>query len=286
MAIKYSFVDSVKYGTDDINAITKDLTGAGIAPFPTQNEYNTSDLNAMAQALVASGTSLDGCKCTVNNAATQNMSVSVAPGIIFFDSGVRLTVDDDGYTLGVEPNTAGFVFAHYSATNQTADILFSTDIPSDGEHVLLAEIAMDGTLTDRRSFARSKVATFGSNATYSTVVEPLETPIFVSKEGSYYTLITRRLSNVNLSLFNYAIITSASTLTKNIGLFDIKKNSFIIVGDDNGNSDDVWFDSNVIMYGSGARYEVYITENNIDLYQTSGYMVDNAGGETLYITLI
>ena len=33
MGIKYSFVDSELYGTDDINDIARCLTGAGVMPF-------------------------------------------------------------------------------------------------------------------------------------------------------------------------------------------------------------------------------------------------------------
>ncbi len=54
MSITYSFTDNVSYGTEDVNAIARDLTGAGIAPFPTQDTYSTSDLNTLTAALTKS----------------------------------------------------------------------------------------------------------------------------------------------------------------------------------------------------------------------------------------
>ena len=56
MGLHYSFVDDESYGTEDINNITGELTGAGIAPFPTKDSYSTSDLNGLTSALVGSGT--------------------------------------------------------------------------------------------------------------------------------------------------------------------------------------------------------------------------------------
>ena len=96
MSITYSFTDNVSYGTEDINAIAKDLTGAGVAPFPTQDTYSTSDLNALTEALVSSGVSLGGCLCE----KTDNV-VTVSQGIIFFENGVRMNVDSEGYVLAV-----------------------------------------------------------------------------------------------------------------------------------------------------------------------------------------
>lgn len=208
MAITYSFVDNEIYGTDDINDITKCLTGAGVAPFISKDSYSTSDLNVMTSALVEAGASLDGCKCSVKNAGTAEMSVTVAQGIVFFESGVRLTVDADGYELPVTPNTAGFVYAYFSPSLQKADIVFNTELPTDGEYVLLAELSLDGILSDSRVFARSRVASFGSNAAYSIPEDKIT--LYTADDAPSYgdgwnILAEIDLSDIDITKFNYLL---------------------------------------------------------------------------------
>ncbi len=209
MAINYSFIDSALYGTEDINSIAQNLTGAGVMPFLAKDSYNVSDLNVLTSALVGSGVQLDGCVCSVENAGTAEMIVRVEKGIVFFESGVSLTVDDEGYTIAITPNKAGYVYAYYSPSLQKADIVFEEELPTDGEYVLLAEILENGTLTDKRSFARSKVATMGSNAELSidesriTVYETYaKAPAYSNTEKIIAEI---DLSGIDIKKFNYLI---------------------------------------------------------------------------------
>ncbi len=209
MAINYSFIDSNVYGTEDINDIARSLTGAGVTPFASKDSYNVSDLNNMTSALVGAGVQLDGCKCSAENIGTADMTVTVAQGIIFFESGVRLTVDEEGYILPIIPNTAGYIYAHYSPSLQKADILFTAALPTDGECVLLANVLENGTVVDRRTFARSKVATMGSNAEYSidesriTVYETYAMAPAYSETEKIIAEID--LSGIDITKFNYLI---------------------------------------------------------------------------------
>ncbi len=209
MAFTYSFVDNVIYGTDDINDITKSLTGAGVAPFVSKSSYKASDLNDLAAELVASGASLDGCRCTVENMGTLQMVVTVGQGIVFFDGGVRLTVDSDGYTFPVEPNTSGYIFAYFSPTLQKADIIFDTELPSTGEYVLLAELAADGNLRDKREIARSKVATFGRNAECYIDESRITVYDYYASAPAYSNtekiIAEIDLSGIDITKFNYLI---------------------------------------------------------------------------------
>ena len=287
MAIKYSFVDNIIYGTEDVNAITKDLTGAGVAPFPTQDTYNTSDFNTLTEALVSTGTSLDGCKCTVADAATTNMTVTVAQGIIFFESGVRLTVDSEGYEISVTPSKAGYIFAHFNPALQVADILFDTALPTDGEYVLLAELAVNGTITDKRTFARSKIATFGRNAVFETTLTDLETPIIESSEGNWYTVVTKKLENVDISKFNYALIEHVGRE----GIFDLNTGVFIAVfypTDTSGIWGDAYLNTNLLLDVSGSNYRMYIYKQDDTLVfkQEGRYMWDQHLGVPVNVTLI
>lgn len=204
MAFTYSFIDNKIYGTDDISDITKCLTGAGVAPFVSKESYSVSELNTLTAEMAESGVSLDGCKCTAENLGTAEMTVTVGPGIVFFDSGVRLTIDADGYVLPVTPSTEGFVFAYFSPTLQKADIVFAVELPADGEYVLLSELSISGKLTDKRSFARSKIGTLGSNVLIERSFEVMEnTPIEIDGKNLYTAAY---IPGVDLSCFNYALL--------------------------------------------------------------------------------
>lgn len=218
MAIKYSFVDGASYGPEDINGITSSLVGAGVAPFLTKDSYNVSDLNVLTEALVEEGVQLEGCKCAASDVGTQNMSVSVGQGIVFFASGARLEVDSDGYTVAVTPNTAGYIYAYFNSTLQTADILFAEELSTDGESVVLAQLTVDGVLKDKRVFARSKVGTMGTNVTLTTEFTVLDEPVLYSESDPSVWYILAKAENVNVSKFNYAQVCTDGTLEGSNGV--------------------------------------------------------------------
>lgn len=221
--IKHSFIDNALYGTEDVNNITKNLVGAGIAPFPAKDTYTAEDLNGLTSALAGSGTSLDSCKCTVSGT-----TVTVAPGIIYFANGVVMTVDSEnggtGHLITVPASTAGYVYAVYSAATQTADIVFGETLPTSATDyiVQLAAISAAGVLTDKRTPARSKVATLGTNATYEFAF----TDETVTKSGSGCSIVLP----VDAGKFNYIVTTNSyatASYHMTFGIYDLKNSKWI-----------------------------------------------------------
>lgn len=172
MGKKVLFLDSVlkedgaysnQYGVDDINAIVSNLTGVGIAPFPSGDTYDVSELNTLTQALVAEGTSLDGLKVSF-----ADNKIHIAQGIGYFENGATIVVDSDGEELDYNVAETLYVYAEYNQALNTCGFYTSESEPvsSTGIYVLLlATIAANGTVTDKRKFAQSKVATLGRNIT-------------------------------------------------------------------------------------------------------------------------
>lgn len=219
MGLYYSFTDDESYGTEDINNITGELTGAGIAPFPSKNTYSTSDLNGLTAALTGSGTSLDGCKCTYS---AEDGTVAVAPGIIFFGNGTKLRVDADGYTLTVTEGAAGYVYAVCNTSVQTAEIKLAAELPTSGDYVALCELTADGKARDRRVFARSRVATFGKNATMEAEIEWCDLHENSNGTSTIATVVS------DISKFNYAVVQyqKPGSSVKKRGLFNLKTGLF------------------------------------------------------------
>lgn len=178
MGKKVYFLDSVEqsdgnydntYGVDDVNAIVSNLVGAGVAPFPSGDTYDVSELNSLTSALVAEGTSLDGLKVSF----AEN-KIHIAQGIGYFENGATIVVDSDGEELDYNVAETLYVYAEYNQALNTCGFYTSESEPtsSTGIYVLvLATIAADGTVADKRVFAQSKVATLGRNVTKNVIVK-------------------------------------------------------------------------------------------------------------------
>ncbi len=270
MAITYSFADNTAYGTEDINDITKSLVGAGVAPFISKSSYNVSDLNAMTSALVGAGVQLEGCKCTIENVGAQNMTIFVSQGIVFFDSGVRLTVDSDGYTLAVSPNTAGPIYAYYNQALQTADIVFAESLPDSGDFVQLAEISTDGEICDKRKFAESKVATLGRNLAYEGKLTDRERYLYEEDSAAAKGRYAIMEAKVDLSKFRYVLIFSKKLVNgrpKCGGVFDIDAKQFIFSHHRITTYDDVLYNTKkLIMGGNEIEYGFDILDGVLVYY--------------------
>ena len=265
MGIKYSFVDNEVYGTEDVNEIAACLTGAGIAPFLSKDSYNTSDLNSVTEALVSSGVDLDGCICTAQNVGTAEMSISVAQGIVFFDSGIRLIIDAEGYSVSAVPNTAGHVFAYFSPALQVADITFATELPSDGEYVELARVKADGSIENIRQLARSKVGTMGRNTYLETTFSVLPSPILHEGEEVDSTTacmyITAKLEGVDASRYSYLFIGAGFKATK-MGLYSLNENKLyfsVASGSCDLSPAYLWAINNMRTYVQNINGEICIT---------------------------
>ena len=227
MGKKVYFLDSVKqsdgsydntYGVDDVNAIVSNLVGAGVAPFPSGDTYDVSELNSLTSALVAEGTSLDGLKVSF-----ADNKIHIAQGIGYFENGATIVVDTVGEELDYNVAETLYVYAQYNQALNTCGFCTSESKPasSTGIYVLiLATIAADGVVTDKRVIAQSKIATLGRNECRKYVA-------FDNSDATQYvgnattdTVIWEQ--EIDISKFNYIILTgmkNSSTYinyTKNI----------------------------------------------------------------------
>lgn len=205
MAVKCSFFDGVLYGTDDINDITRSLVGAGVSPFATKDVYNVSDLNAMISAVVEPGVQVGGCRCSIEGLGEAKLALKVDEGSVFFGSGVRLDVDFDGYSMIVEANSAGYVYAHFSSSLQKAEIMFGAEPLESGETVLLAYLSDKGELTDLRRIATSKIASFGRNVILKKSLKRMKEAVV--HNGHY---VVAKAEGVDVMRFNTAVLVTTN----------------------------------------------------------------------------
>ena len=227
MGFKYSFIDSETYGTEDVNAITSNLVGAGVAPFLAADSYSVSDLNALTSAIAEPGAELGGCKCTGVYSDSALVGVEVSKGIIYFESGVRLAVDEEGHSLVVADGTAGFVYAYFSPSLQFAKIEFAANLPADGECVLLARVDEDGRVWDERTFARSKIATLGTNLIIEKDFENIE-PVLYEAGSVKNWYIVAEINGVNLSQHRYIMVNKKDNDFYTYAFYDIVNDEILV----------------------------------------------------------
>lgn len=241
MGKKVYFLDSVEksdgsydntYGVDDVNAIVSNLVGAGVAPFPSGDTYDVSELNSLTNALVAEGSSLDGLKVSL----AEN-KIHIAPGIGYFENGATIVVDTDGEELDYNVAETLYVYAEYNQALNTCGFYTSESEPvsSTGIYVLiLATIAAEGVVTDKRIFARSKIATLGRNVS--------DVLLSLTKSQKYAAGNVLVNSDIDISRFNFFVFSGVydtgptgapkkeRPLYYKIPVEDLQNNIFVEIG--------------------------------------------------------
>ncbi len=164
MGYKYSFVDNAEYGATDVNDAIKKLVSAGVEdPFTDGLPYNASKLNDVIYAVASDGVVPESnitLKCSIS--ANEENTVLVNPGTAFFANGSTITIDSEGEKLTYTPGVVNYVYLLASPSENRNYPVCSTTAPS-GDFVMLAEITTDGTLTDKRKYAKGKLPGYCSN---------------------------------------------------------------------------------------------------------------------------
>lgn len=276
MGKKVYFLDSVKkadgsydntYGVDDVNAIVSNLVGAGVAPFPSGDTYDVSELNSLTSALVAEGTSLDGLKVSF-----ADNKIHIAQGIGYFENGATIVVDSDGEELDYTVAETLYVYAEYNQTLNTCGFRASESEPSKGTGIytlMLATISADGTVTDKRVFAQSKVATLGKNVFLMLYEVTSQTTI---KEGDVYYEEKIDLSKFN-NLVAYAVYIYGSSPGTSIRRYARTDIETLLTGEVIRLTSNTVNDVCLAIQFTDGKLKVYAGE---DAYVTSTYKLKSA----------
>ncbi|GEM_PF-5714825 len=159
MSYTYGFSDNVSYGTDAVNSILKNLVSDGVNLFQEGVSYTPASLNQITNEVTEAGvSSAYTSSCRVENAAESGY-LKILPGTAFFNDGSTITVDSDGVKLAVIPGTKNYIYFEKSTIDGSAAPKISTTSPGSGA-VKLAEYN-NGTITDCRTYAKSKISGFG-----------------------------------------------------------------------------------------------------------------------------
>lgn len=257
---------NVKYGVDDFNKMVSCLIGSGVAPFPSKDTYTTDELNMMTESVISSGASLGGLKASL----AENV-ISIAQGIGFFSNGATIEVDSEGVTLDYTAADMVYVYAAYDANLNICDFYARDTEPAETDNyfiIKLAQISIEGKVTDVRSFAVSKVGTLGRNVPVVIDMYDGDAGVagYISPGGSII------LHDFDISRFNVVHIkgTPYSDYADSIDYYGIHNSSYVF--DSAIPLEYLYSGGTVTIYNwspnSNSRYVLYVRCRNgkVELY--------------------
>ncbi|MBQ4516825.1 MAG: hypothetical protein II978_08560 [Clostridia bacterium] len=170
MAYEYSFADNIEYGAEDLNKLVKSLVSSGVAdPFVDGVPYNAEKINDIVKTVYSDGVVPDS-DSTLKVSKVSDGTIAIAPGLAFFEDGSTIRITE-AHQMPYAPGAINYVYLKQDLAERNQNYpVCSVDAPS-GDFVLLAEISEYGVITDKRTYAKGKVAGYQSNANCSMVIE-------------------------------------------------------------------------------------------------------------------
>lgn len=276
-----TFLGGKTYGVDDLNDAVAKLVGVGVAPFTSKDSYNYEDLNSLTASITEEGTSLDGLKVTAADGI-----VTISEGIAYFENGITVEITEPKQIEYVS-NTA-YVFFKYDVSLHLATIEVSeTDYDKDDTYNYYIPLALvnGSVVTDRRSYARSKIATFGTNITQERRFKLLDESVSVfipvishTKSGAKLTDLWYTREEMMENGYAESDIVNAS-IVATIEDIDISKYNYITFVQTEGDTDTSDKD-----YAVG----IYNLRNDCFLYNGSYWNTNTAkkAGYYFYVKLV
>lgn len=169
MSYNFSFADNAVYSAADVNKITSRLVTAGVEdPFTDGVPYNLSAINEAGTLIYTEGVVPETVNTLKVTRGTEEGTVLINPGTAFFADGSVIEIESGGETLSYTAGMKHYVYLKNDLVNtNTSYPVCSAEEPA-GDFVLLAEVAEDGAITDKRTYARGKLPGYASNSGYPT----------------------------------------------------------------------------------------------------------------------
>lgn len=231
MGYTYDFKDNVTYGCDDINGIRREIMTAGVGPYA------------------------DSCKVV---AGSESGTVKITSGSVLFNDGSRIVFDNTGETLPITQGQKQYIYVVNDDVTNTNYPVVSGTAPTTGDYVMLAEVAANGTITDRRVLRQIQ---------YSDMA-PVIMPIAATS-------------------FECATNTVAGTLIHSVAL-SIASPSYISLTFPGMGAVEFFPKSNIVRVaytqGSGLSATIQISSNLVGFYNSNGsrlvqYRLEVSGGK-------
>ena len=218
MSVNYSFFDDQLIGVDELNKITSRVFSEGVA----REISSVSDLNNFVTDIATAGVVPQSCeslKVTVNNDI-----ITINKGTAIFSDGtvIEITEPENFPCLA---GTEQFVYLiSDKASNRAYVDVLNEEAPYD-VNILLATVN-NGEVTDKRMYARSKLAYYASSDVNNNVfIEEDDIDKKYTKDEEGY--INFRV-NVNMDMYKYIQILDKNSF--NFTRYNTKTGRFLSFG--------------------------------------------------------
>ncbi len=144
-----TFEDNAVVTAEDLNNIAVDLGDTTFSAF-SEEKFGVDKLNEITADLVSKGILTTGDRC---EPVVSGGKVYIKSGVIVFGSGAKIKITEP---VEVGAAAGDYIYAYNDVLTGKASIMASTDKPTAGDYVMLAQLDSTGTLTDKRTLSVAK----------------------------------------------------------------------------------------------------------------------------------
>lgn len=215
MSYKFSFADNTTYSAADINSITKRLVSSGIEDdFQDGVAHNVSKFNETGKLLYTSGVVPDRCM-TLKVEGSENGKIIINPGVAFFNDGATIEIGEGGETLSFVEGVKNYVYLKNELADTNRCYPYCGVEEPTGDYVLLAEIYEDGTIADKRTYAKGKLMYQGVGGQ----VLYLNEEVSIEIKGETSTSVSGHISfDIGPNNFEYVLYTKFEKPGSNVSM--------------------------------------------------------------------
>lgn len=150
------FLDNQTVTAASLNQIAIDLGKPTFTNFTDNTTYAIDALNGITASIVGKGIAAgvtNACKCTL-----ANNKVTISTGLIFFNSGAKMRIEEAKSVPYVASSTVQYYYAYNDTASNSIIITSDESKPSDAVDAVMLCTVKNGILTDARQFSKAKVA--------------------------------------------------------------------------------------------------------------------------------
>ena len=156
---KFGFFDNQLIGVDNLNEITSRLVSGGISAVYSGVDFNVSDINNSNKAVLTGGV-VPESDLSLKVTSLGDGYYLINPGLCFFDNGTTMEILSGGERVSVLYGTTRYIYLVSDANKMECFVEVAEKEKQSGEFVLLAVVNADGTITDKRAYAKGRVPGF------------------------------------------------------------------------------------------------------------------------------
>ena len=156
---KYTFFDNQTVGVDHLNEITKSLVSGGISAVYSGVDFNVADINDNNKAILTGGV-VPETDYNLKVTAVGSGKYLINQGLCFFNNGTTMEILSGGEEIVVPQWVTSYIYLVSDSNKMACYVEVLQSEKQTGEFILLAVINADGTVVDKRTYAKGKVPGF------------------------------------------------------------------------------------------------------------------------------